>query len=384
MHSLRPWFLAPFALGIAHLACVHPVAAALPLPQAAASVPTPPPSAAPSLCREALPEGHARPKTTEVFPDKVLSGYVATLEITVEHEAGETVMPGGAQVQLDSKEATELEHQGFILPSPKGPSRMGIERQTQAAPAKTKVSIPLLVLAKDLEHRTLTLPSLPVSIARANGEVYNVCTTAHTITLEDPTSSTPNAMPKGNPPPRRQLEEWTALKQGLEIGSIALIAGALLAVLFLLWRRRPKRLPPPPPPRPAWEVAFEELGELRRGELVQQQRFGEHFDRASDVVRKYLGARFGFDGLESTTKEMVGELRSANVDIGTMNAVELFLRDADLVKFAKRTPTEAECWLVLDHAEGFVRSTLPAEPNPTSPQPVPSPREPASPENTTP
>ncbi|HMA94417.1 MAG TPA: hypothetical protein VKP30_17115 [Polyangiaceae bacterium] len=335
---------------------------ALPLPAASApsaASSTAPASGTPVLCQESIPSGRERPKLVEEFPDKVSSGFVANLEVTVEHEPKETVMPGGDQIQLDSKDATALEQVGFILPNPKGPSKMQVERDTAASPARTKVRIPILSLAKDPERKALTLPSLPITIARANGEVFTLCTQPHAITIEDPTASTPDPKPKPNPPPRRQLEEWTTLRQAIEIGTIALIAGALLALLFMWWRRRPKRLPPPPPPRPPWEVAMEELQELRQGNLVKTQRYAEHYDKASDAVRKYLGARFGFDGLESTTKELVLGLRAASVDVGTTNAVELFLRDADLVKFANRTPTEAECWLVLDHAEGFVRATLP-------------------------
>jgi hypothetical protein len=320
-----------------------------------------------SLCQESLPEGRARPKLTEQFPSKAFSGYIANLEVTVEHEAKETVMPGGQEVQLASKDATVLEYQGFILPSPKGPSKMQIERHTSAMPATTTVRIPLLLLAKAPEKSTLTLPALPISVMRANGEVFTLCTSPHPITVEDPTSSTPDPKPRPNPAPRRQLEEWTALKQAVEVGSIALVGGAILATLFMLWRRRPKRLPPPPPPRPPWEVALEELKDLRRGELIARQRYAEHYDKASDSVRKYLGARFGFDGLESTTNELITGLHHANVDVGTTNAVELFLRDADLVKFAKLDPTEAECWLVLDQAEAFVQSTLPGPEEPTPP-----------------
>jgi hypothetical protein len=342
---------------------------------------TPQPTTAPypagSLCRETLPEGRARPKLTEKFPARSPSGYAAQLEVTVEHEAAETVMPGGDQIQLGTKEAGELEHQGFILPSPAGPSKMRIERHDSANPPTTKVDVPLLLLAKDPEKHTLTLPSLPITVGRANGEVFTLCTAPHEVTVEDPTSSTPEPKPKPNPPPRRQLEEWTALKHGVMIGTVALLAGMLLAALFMLWRHRPKRAVPPPPPRPPWEIAFEELQQLRRGDLIARQRYSEHYDQASDTVRKYLGSRFGFDGLESTTRELLSALGDSHVDVGTMSAIELYLCDADLVKFANRTPTEAECWLALDRAEGFVRSTLPA-PEPATPEPDQKPREQAS------
>jgi hypothetical protein len=315
----------------------------------------------PRFCTETLPEGRKRPPLTEKVPDKIASGYALELEVTVEHEPREVVMPGGSEFQLKSDDSTALARLGFVLPSPKGPSKMRVEATPNETPPKTKVTLPLLVLPKEPGRSTLTVPSLPITIARANGEVFTVCTSPHELVVEDPTASTPDAKPKGNPPGRRQLEEWTSLKQAVQVGSIALVIGALLATLFLLWKRRPKRVPPPPPPRPPWEVAIEELARLRAEDLIRTQRFAEHYDRVSDTVRKYLGARYGFDGLETTTKEMLTLLRNARLEIGTLSNVELFLSDADLVKFAKRTPTEAECVVALDHAEGFVRATRPVE-----------------------
>jgi hypothetical protein len=347
-------------LSLVSLGLAAPALAVVPNSQSSAA---PSDSAAPGrFCVERLPEGRTRPKVTENVPSKIPSGYAVELEVTVEHEAAETVMPGGTEFQLGSDDATALAKEGFVLPSPKGPSKMRIERVTKGTPANTKVTLPLLVLPKEPGRTTLTLPSLPITIARASGEVFTVCTSPHDLTVEDPTASTPDAKPKGNPPGRRQLEEWTAAKQAVQVGLIALVVGALLATLFLLWKRRPKRVPPPPPPRPPWDVAIEELAAIKRDDLVHQLRYAEHYDRVSDTVRKYLGARYGFDGLESTTKEMLNELHQAKLEVGTLSTVELFLHDADLVKFAKRTPTEAECVIVLDQAEGFVRSTLPTTP----------------------
>lgn len=319
------------------------------------------PTAMARFCTEKLPEGRTRPKVTEKLPTQIASGYAVELEVTVEHEPRETVMPGGTEFQLDSDDASALAKEGFVLPSPKGPSKMRIEAHPNDKPAHTKVTLPLLVLPKEPGRATVTLPSLPITVARANGEVFTLCTEPHQLIVEDPTASTPDPKPKSNPPGRRQLEEWTSLKQAVQIGGLALVVGALLGTLFMLWKRRPKHLPPPPPPRPPWDVAIEELVAIRQDELVRRQHFVEHYDRVSDTVRKYLGARFGFDGLESTTKEMVSELKQAHLEVGTLSTVELFLRDADLVKFAKRTPTEAECILVLEQAKGFVRATLPTQ-----------------------
>jgi hypothetical protein len=118
-------------------------------------------------------------------------------------------------------------------------------------------------------------------------------------------------------------------------------------------------VPPPPPARPPWEIAFEELYDLRHAGLVAEGRFAEHFDRVSDILRKYLGARFGFDGLESTTREAVFVLRGVTPSIEPLDAIESFLRQADLVKFAKTVPSAEDCELALTRADRIISETLP-------------------------
>jgi hypothetical protein len=103
---------------------------------------------------------------------------------------------------------------------------------------------------------------------------------------------------------------------------------------------------------------------LRHAGLTREGRFAEHFDRVSDVVRRYLGDRYGFDGLESTTREMLGELRATTPRIVVLDEIERFLRQADLVKFARLTPTELECSTALAEAEQIVQLTVPT-PMPT-------------------
>jgi hypothetical protein len=98
---------------------------------------------------------------------------------------------------------------------------------------------------------------------------------------------------------------------------------------------------------------------LRHAGLTREGRFAEHFDRVSDVVRRYLGDRYGFDGLESTTREMLGELRATTPRIAVLDDIERFLRQADLVKFARLTPSELECSTALGEAEQIVERTVP-------------------------
>src|SRR5690554_1446352 len=197
-------------------------------------------------------------------------------------------------------------------------------------------------------------------MARASGEVFVLCTSEHTITVEDPLTNHPDAPPEPNPEPRRQLEVWATAKEAFLIGAAALVLGALLAWLFTWWRRRPRAAPPPPPPRVPWEVAEEALHDLERAGLVAAGRFDEHFERVADVIREYLGRRYGFDGLECTSRETLRVLRAITPPVAYLPQIKSFLQQADLVKFARLTPSAEECTDFLERARAIVQRTIPS------------------------
>jgi hypothetical protein len=325
---------------------------------ASAPVASAPPISAAS-CIEKLPAGKPKPQFTESFPARGLSGHALPLEVSLAHGPAETVLPTGFHFQAETEAAKALKQAGFILPNPEGGAGPKVVRSDDRGQTKSRVTVSFVALPKEPGRHQLTLPPLPITVARASGEVVTFCTQPHSIVIEDPTSSTPNPKPKDNPPPRRQREEWTLLKQIVTIGAIAVVVGAALAWLFGRWLKRPRPVPPPPPPRPPWEVALESLHDLRHAGLTREGRFAEHFDRVSDIVRRYLGDRYGFDGLESTTREMLGELRATLPRILVLDEIERFLRQADLVKFARLTPTESECSTALADAEQIVERTVP-------------------------
>ena len=330
-----------------------------------------PPAAAPpaddAVCVEKLPPGKGRPGFSERFPERGLSGHALPLVVTVTHGAAETVLPTGFHFQADTPQAKELKKTGFVLPDPLGGAGPQVAREANGT--KSTVTISFVALPDKPGRHTLQLPSMPITVARASGDLMTLCTRPHTIVIEDPTSSTPDPKPKANPPPRPQREEWTFLKQAVGIGAIALVVGAVLAWLIGRWLKRPRPVPPPPPPRPPWEVALESLHDLRHAGLTREGRFAEHFDRVSDIVRRYLGDRYGFDGLESTTREMLAELRRSTPRIVVLDEIERFMRQADLVKFARLTPSELECSTALAEAGVIVERTVPP-PLPAAAPPV--------------
>ncbi len=310
-------------------------------------------------CIEHLPPGKQHPKLSEKFQSRGVAGHVATLEVTVEHGKGETVLPNGFHLQLGSDAEHALERAGFALPDPDGGAGPTLKTKVSGQHATTTVKIPLVPLPTKPGRQKLSLPPLPIAIARASGEVITLCTRPHEITVEDPTGNTPHAKPHPNPKPRRQMEEWTTARNVTYAALIALVVGALVAWLLGRWLRRPRPEPPPPPPRPPWETALEELFDIRHAGLITEQRFSEHFDRVSHTVRKYLGDRYGFDGLESTTREILTFIGRVMPAVSVMPEIEVFLREADLVKFARLTPTEQDCETALARGEHIVHSTIP-------------------------
>jgi hypothetical protein len=333
--------------------------AAAPTSPAAASASTGLPTEMPSLCVEHIPAGKARPTVKESFPSKGLSGHHVTLKLEIEHGAGETVLPGALQLQTKSDAAKQIEAAGFVFPDGKGPAHPRVHRQDTPNGAKTTVEFPLLALPKKPGRTDLVLPSLPIAMSRASGEVITLCTQPHTISVEDPTANVPNAKPKPNPKPLRQREFWLAMRNATYGGIAALLMAGMGYLVARWWRRRPRPLTPPPPKRPPWEVALEAFFDIRQARLIEQGRLADHFDRVSGALRQYLGDRFGFDALESTTQEIVGHLQQTPEAAAFASEVEMSLLDVDLVKFAKMAPTEAQCHSLLEQSEQLVRRSIP-------------------------
>ena len=309
-------------------------------------------------CIEKIPAGATRPSMRETFPQRGFSGYATNLVITVTHGLGETVFPNGIKLQGDESAAKALKEVGFILPDADGGAPFLIETTPGASTAITTVTIPFVPLPKDPGRNTVDLPPMPITIARAGGEVMTLCTARQRIVIEDPIANEVEPRVKPNPPPRSQREPWD-LARNVAIGlAIGLVLGVAAAFLYRWYRRRPVIVIAPPPRLP-WLTALDELDEIRRSKLIAEDRTPEYFDRVSNAVRKYLGARYGFDGLESTTDEMRAVLKRIRPAVPGLKRISVFLEECDLVKFARATPDGEACLEALARGEEIVRATIP-------------------------
>ena len=81
----------------------------------------------------------------------------------------------------------------------------------------------------------------------------------------------------------------------------------------------------------------------------------------SDTVRSYLEERFTFRAPERTTEEFLHELQATNLLLPDQkDSLGEFLKQCDLVKFARYEPREAELHNLHDSAVRLVEETEPA------------------------
>lgn len=110
-------------------------------------------------------------------------------------------------------------------------------------------------------------------------------------------------------------------------------------------------------PKPAHEIALNKLKALSEKELWQKGMLKEYQSELTYIVREYLEKRYDIQALESTTAEIIRELK--NEDISDDHKIQLseMFRMADMVKFAKATPPLDIQSKLLNEAESFVSNT---------------------------
>jgi hypothetical protein len=339
-------------------------------PSAAAVSALPPPVASDvdaGGCQDDWPGDRARPQVVETFPKRGLAGHVARLDLSVEHFPGELVFPAGLETMQmmigeTSDERARLNEAQFKVPDPKSEVRPTLLRPDTKGTGrvKTQLSFPFIPLPKQAGRFELTLPRLPISVARASGQVHTLCTQPHVMTVEDPLASQAQPEKKPDPEPRSQIEVWTALRDFVLHAAWVVPLVLLLGWLLYRYRDRFRKKPVPPPPIPPWERARGQLAHLEAKGLVQAGAIEEYLDGVTDTLREYLGFRYGFDVLECTTRELLRQLGGRASDFPEEQSVRTILQRADLVKFARRAPTEEECREAMQATRRIIDVTTPA------------------------
>jgi hypothetical protein len=94
--------------------------------------------------------------------------------------------------------------------------------------------------------------------------------------------------------------------------------------------------------RTAYQRARARLDAVEKAGLPAAGRLKEHYIGLTAILRFYLADEFGINAELMTTSDLARELKNTSADLKTKLAAKDFLQKADLVKFAKLKPEDAE------------------------------------------
>ena len=105
------------------------------------------------------------------------------------------------------------------------------------------------------------------------------------------------------------------------------------------------------------EIAIEALEALFDTNLIQKGMVKEYYIRISDILRRYIEAKFKVVALDKTTWELYQEMRLKRINRAHSDKIRDFLEDCDLVKFAKYVPAQNEIDDIYNKAKEIVKVT---------------------------
>jgi hypothetical protein len=302
------------------------------------------PIAAPAL------DAGAAPVTLEVSADRssVTVGDPVTLTFRLRHAKDVSIVTFDADRALA---AVEVLDQKEGTPRVLDDGRVEEMRTVTVAAYETgsKELAPVRVIYKDAAGKegSVAARRIPINVASVLTEGQNE----------------PADLKKPVQMPERALWPWVLIA--------ALLAAALLAFLWWRRRRRPEAVAavPAAPPRPAHEIAYAELQRLLNSNLLEKGAVKEFYIELAEIIRRYLGSRFGIDTFDRTSSEILDSLRLARAPVKAMAMVSEFLSACDLVKFAKHVPDRDETRRTVESAYRLVDETKAVE-APAAPAPV--------------
>ncbi len=118
------------------------------------------------------------------------------------------------------------------------------------------------------------------------------------------------------------------------------------------------------------DEALLRLSRLFDSDLLKRGKLKEYFLQLSEILRAYFERRYEILAIESTTSEILRDLRSKEVSQNLQAEIQEVLETADLVKFAKWKPPPTEIIRTNQKAKQIVEEARPKSPAPDAASPV--------------
>jgi hypothetical protein len=148
---------------------------------------------------------------------------------------------------------------------------------------------------------------------------------------------------------------------------LLIIIVLIVAIVFLVRYLKGRKKQPvkesiwEKPDIPAHVAAFNSLEMLKSKKLWQQGQVKLYYSELTDILRHYVDKRYGVHSMEMTTEETMQALKPHLENDEIYQSFKAILELADLVKFAKHIPREAENDSCMENAFEFVRDTMKKE-----------------------
>lgn len=111
-------------------------------------------------------------------------------------------------------------------------------------------------------------------------------------------------------------------------------------------------------PLSPWDEALKALDQIPMAEWLDREQYKRYYYTLSEITKRYLERRFGFNAVEQTTTEIISSLKRGKVP--ERDGFGQFLLQADLVKYAKIVPPRSEMEEALALVRNLVNRTKPA------------------------
>jgi len=300
----------------------------------------PPPASASAKLPEVEPSGFQG----RVLPERVLLGEPFTYELVITH-------PSDQRYELDlPPDLGDFE----LLSQEREPPKAGME------PAVTVFRLNLSAFNLGM----MSLPAVPFVVSTPEGPKRFV---AEPRTIEVGSTLPPDADSQGadlkdiQPPTEVAIRSWMLLW---------VLAGALVAAAlgFVAWRLfqkyRGHKAAVVELPAPLDVRTRRALDVLKSEDLPTQGNVKDFYFRLSEIVRGYLGERYGFDALECTSSELVAKLRRMSTPGLPEDGLMRFVSESDLVKYARAESSPDSCREALSFGYELLDKTWPPPPPP--------------------
>ena len=292
------------------------------------------------------------------------AGTVKPLEPVVPLRIERTATPLQAPLGTPFVYELVLQHlptQRYELRAPKdlGPFEL-LEVQRSRLDGKDRATTRFRLKMSLFELGKHTLPTLTFDVTDADGVRPYV---TEGIEVEAVSALPPDAQQKGAElMDIKGPEEVPIRSYRLLWGALGLIAAAVGGVFLYRYLKRPRPLKAEllPPPLPLATRTRNALEALREENLPAHARGREFYFRLSDIVRAYLGERYGLEALECTSSELLEKIRRLSVPALPREELHAFILQADFVKFAKFPVTEVDCANALEFGFTLVQKTTPS------------------------